>query len=88
VAVLAIATAALADGDAPTDIYIIGVDSLTTFTSGTYAGLPNPNYGRLTLLYAHYTPGTEHFPQHWRVELQWQPRQPRCTEHKQQQPHP
>jgi hypothetical protein len=23
--------------------------------------LPNPNYGRLTFLYAHYTPGTEHF---------------------------
>ena len=61
VAALAIATAALADGDAPTDIYIIGVDSLTTLTSGTYAGLPNPNYGRLTFLYAHYTPGTEHF---------------------------
>jgi hypothetical protein len=50
VAALAITTAALADGDAPTDIYIIGVDSLTTFTSGTYAGLSNPNYGRLTLL--------------------------------------
>jgi hypothetical protein len=33
VAALAIATAALADGDAPTDRYIIGVDSLTTFTS-------------------------------------------------------
>jgi hypothetical protein len=61
VAALAMATAALADGDAPTDIYIIGVDSLTTLTSGTYAGLPNPNYGRLTFLYAHYTPGTEHF---------------------------
>lgn len=60
-AALALTTAALADGDAPTDIYIIGVDSLTTLTSGTYAGLPNPNYGRLTLLYAHYTPGTEHF---------------------------
>jgi hypothetical protein len=61
VAALAMATAALADGDAPTDIYIIGVDSLTTFTSGAYAGLSNPNYGRLTLLYAHYTPGTGHF---------------------------
>jgi hypothetical protein len=61
VAALAITTAALADGDAPTDIYIIGVDSLTTFTSGAYAGLSNPNYGRLTFLYAHYTPGTEHF---------------------------
>lgn len=61
VSVIALATAAIADGDAPTDIYIIGVDSLTTFTAGAYAGLPNPNYGRLTFLYAHYTPGTEHF---------------------------
>ncbi|MGQ9657271.1 MAG: all3515 family Zur-repressed PEP-CTERM protein [Fimbriimonadales bacterium] len=60
-AALVLTTAALADGDAPTDVYIIGVDSLTTFTSGTYAGLPNPNYGRLTFLYAHYTMGTEHF---------------------------
>lgn len=61
VSVIALATAAIADGDAPTDIYIIGVDSLTTFTAGAYAGLPNPNYGRLTLLFAHYTSGTEHF---------------------------
>ncbi len=61
VSVIALATAAIADGDTPTDVYIIGVDSLTTFTAGAYAGLPNPNYGRLTFLYAHYTPGTEHF---------------------------
>lgn len=61
VSVIALATTALADGDMPTDVYIIGVDSLQTLTSGTYAGLPNPNYRRLTLLYAHYTPGTEHF---------------------------
>lgn len=61
VSAIALATAAIADGDAPTDIYIIGVDSLQTLTSGTYAGLSNPNYGRLTFLYAHYTPGTEHF---------------------------
>jgi hypothetical protein len=60
-AALALTTAALADGNAPTDIYIIGVDSLETLTRGTYAGLPNPNHRRLTLLYAHYTPGTEHF---------------------------
>lgn len=59
ISALALSTASLAD--APTDIYIIGVDSLQTLTSGTYAGLPNPNYGRLTFLYAHYTPGTEHF---------------------------
>jgi hypothetical protein len=45
----------------PTDIYIIGVDSLGTLTRGTYAGLPNPNHRRLTFLYTHYTPGTEHF---------------------------
>jgi len=61
VSVIALATAAIADGDAPTDVYIIGVDSLQTLTSGTYANLPNPNYGRLTFLYAHYSPGTEHF---------------------------
>lgn len=41
--------------------YFIGVDGLRNFVSGTYAGLPNPNYGRLTMLFAHYTPGTEHF---------------------------
>ncbi len=61
VSVVALTTAAIADGDAPTDVYIIGVDSLRTFTAGAYAGLPNPNYNRLTFLYAHYTPGTEHF---------------------------
>ncbi|WP_165248701.1 all3515 family Zur-repressed PEP-CTERM protein [Paludisphaera soli] len=33
--------------------YYIGVDSLATIASGTYAGLANPNAGRLTLLYNH-----------------------------------
>lgn len=36
--------------------YIIGVDGLATLPSGTYAGLANPNYQRLTLLYAHTYP--------------------------------
>ncbi len=36
--------------------YIVGVDGLATITSGAYAGLPNPNYGRLTLLFAHTYP--------------------------------
>lgn len=46
------------------DIYYIGVDGWTTLQSRKlpeYYGLPNPNYGRLTFLYAHYTPGADHF---------------------------
>jgi hypothetical protein len=43
------------------DVYFIGVDGLSTIGSGTYRGLANPNFGRLTLLFAHYTPGTEHY---------------------------
>lgn len=33
--------------------YYIGVDGQTTIPTGTYAGLPNPNHNRLTLLFAH-----------------------------------
>jgi hypothetical protein len=34
--------------------FYVGVDGLTTIGGvGTYAGLPNPNFGRLTLLYNH-----------------------------------
>lgn len=33
--------------------YFIGVDGLATIGNGVYAGLPNPNIGRLTFLYAH-----------------------------------
>ncbi|TVR46549.1 MAG: PEP-CTERM sorting domain-containing protein [Puniceicoccaceae bacterium] len=33
--------------------YYIGVDGLETIAAGAYAGLPNPNFGRLTFLYAH-----------------------------------
>jgi hypothetical protein len=36
--------------------FYVGVDSLDTLASGTYAGLTNPNDGRLTLLYAHAYP--------------------------------
>ncbi|MGQ9737014.1 MAG: all3515 family Zur-repressed PEP-CTERM protein [Armatimonadota bacterium] len=43
------------------DVYFVGVDGWSTIPRGTYAGLDNPNYGRLSLLLAHYTPGTEHF---------------------------
>jgi hypothetical protein len=33
--------------------YFVAVDNLETLTSGTFEGLPNPNFGRLTLLVAH-----------------------------------
>ena len=44
--------------------YFVAVDSLATLTSGTYAGLPNPNFCRLTFLFAHPSeedPGSSHF---------------------------
>jgi len=33
--------------------FYIGIDSRNPLASGTYRGLDNPNFGRLTLLYAH-----------------------------------
>lgn len=46
-----VATAAIA---APLDVlYFVGVDSLQNLPSGTYAGLQNPNHGRLTFLFNH-----------------------------------
>lgn len=44
------ATAATRADMAP---FLIGVDGRTTIPSGTYAGLPDPNGGRLTFLYNH-----------------------------------
>lgn len=44
--------------------YYIAVDNAPVLTSGTYAGQPNPNYGRLTFLVAHVNdanPSTNHF---------------------------
>jgi hypothetical protein len=44
--------------------YYIAIDNLEVLTSGDYAGLPNPNYGRLTFLFAHPNeedPSTNHF---------------------------
>jgi len=40
--------------------YYIGIDTRNPIASGTYRGLENPNFGRLTFLYAHtyeYVPG-------------------------------
>jgi hypothetical protein len=43
--------------------FYIGVDGQETLTRGIYAGLPNPNYNRLTFLFAHREddPLTNHF---------------------------
>lgn len=44
--------------------FYVGVDQLDKLASGTYAGLENPNQGRLTFLYAHTypeTPGDNHY---------------------------
>lgn len=51
VAALALVTGAAAHADFLN--YYIGRDQRTTIPSGTYAGLPNPNFNRLTFLYAH-----------------------------------
>jgi hypothetical protein len=37
--------------------YYVGVDGRETITTGAYAGLPNPNFGRLTFLFAHPNEG-------------------------------
>jgi len=66
--VLAAAVAATALGAARADAalhsYYIGVDGLGTLTTGTYAGLANPNHNHLTLLYAHHfsdAPSSNHY---------------------------
>lgn len=43
--------------------YYIGLDGFEILATGTYAGLENPNYNRLTFLYAHWEedPTTNHF---------------------------
>lgn len=44
--------------------YYIGVDARTVIPTGIYAGLPNPNYNRLSFLYAHTyadRPANNHF---------------------------
>mgnify|MGYP005836862493 CR=1 FL=1 len=39
--------------------WFIGVDGLRNIPSGVYAGLPNPNFGRLTFLYGHQYDGID-----------------------------
>lgn len=45
--------------------YFIGVDGQATQPSGLYAGLANPNFQRLTLLYAHYDLDDPLYPHHY-----------------------
>jgi hypothetical protein len=61
-ATLAISSSSLSQ--AAIGSYYVGVDTLQTIASGTYAGLANPNYQRLTFLYAHpnvVTPSSNHY---------------------------
>jgi hypothetical protein len=53
--VLAACAGAFAVTDVKAEIgsYYIGVDGLQTIASGTYSGLPNPNFNHLTFLFAH-----------------------------------
>ena len=60
IATLAIAIAAVAaQADfIPENEIFVGVDRLQTLATGTYAGLANPNFGRLALLYGHQYDGS------------------------------
>lgn len=49
----ALCATAVAHAEAVYPHFFVGVDSLPTITSGTYAGLPNPNYNRLSFLIGH-----------------------------------
>jgi hypothetical protein len=50
--VLVMLAPAAASGAGSVD-YFVAVDNLETIATGTYAGLPNPNFARLTLFVAH-----------------------------------
>lgn len=52
-ALAVLATASTASSRADMVGYYIGVDARETIPSGTYAGLDDPNFNRLTLLYNH-----------------------------------
>jgi hypothetical protein len=41
-----------------THSYYVGIDDFPTLTSGTYAGQPNPNFNRLTFLWADFVEPT------------------------------
>lgn len=53
-----------AKADAASLSYFVGVDGLSTLTSGTYSGLANPNVGHLTFLWGHPSaenPASSHY---------------------------
>lgn len=45
--------------------FYVGHDTLATLSSGAYAGLANPNQGRLTFLYAHAYPSPDEANNHF-----------------------
>ncbi len=61
---VAFLTLAASPADAALFSYYIGVDGQNTIPSGEFAGQPNPNANRLTLLFAHHntaTPASNHY---------------------------
>lgn len=64
VAAAAAALWSIATAPAALVSYYIGVDTLQTIATGEFAGQANPNYNRLTFLYAHNyeaTPASNHY---------------------------
>ncbi|MCW1885582.1 PEP-CTERM sorting domain-containing protein [Luteolibacter flavescens] len=54
----------LATAEAAVVSYYVGVDTMQTIASGEFAGMANPNYNRLTFLYAHpneSAPASSHY---------------------------
>jgi len=49
--------------------YYVSTDNLPTFTSGTYSGQANPNFGRLTVLYEHKDSSSPHWHTKGRLGL-------------------
>lgn len=63
-AALLVAASAVSAHDLDIPSYIVGVDRLTMIATGPFTGLANPNYNRLTFLFAHSyvnTPGNNHY---------------------------
>ncbi len=61
---LTMSVAAISNAEAAFVSYYVGVDTLPTLASGAYSGLSNPNFNRLTFLYAHpneVTPSSSHY---------------------------
>jgi hypothetical protein len=63
-AALGLSSMAVASPEPGINFYHVGIENRPNITTGVYAGQPNPNHNRLTLLYPHTflaTPTSNHF---------------------------